>query len=179
MPPEYCEFSVCFNEKCRPWLEKHHPDLLTNAPPMPEITEKIEKMTVSSKKNDESDDEDSDDDDAKPKLSAAAALRAKSSLNTNNAILIRKEQRSRNKYVTAVKGCEQFGLDLKKVAKSLSKKFASSASVVKMPDTTQEIQIQGDVSMELAEYLVAEFPSIEEKTVYFVDNKTNKKTKAF
>jgi len=213
MPPEYCEFSSCFAEKCRAWLEKHHPELLTDG----DVTAKVATLSVEEKKdteekkdskadkkaataadnkhkhkakpaakhthddddeddNDDDDDDDDDDEDAKPKGSAAAAIRTKGVLATG--VYIRKEQRSKHKYITSVKGMDAFGCDLKKAAKSFSKKFACSASVVKVNEGGQEIQIQGDVSLELPDFIVAEFKEVNKSQLFFMD-KANKKTKCF
>ena len=178
--------------------------------------------------DDEEDDEDEDDDDeeeAKPaKATSAAAIRSKPVLSTG--VYIRKEQRSKHKYITSVKGMDAFGCDLKKAAKSFSKKsepsdtiriapqphtsqltplslrctilmsgcchrclclsvfvctfirFACSASVVKVNEGGQEIQIQGDVSLDLPDFIVTEFKEVPKKELYFID-KANKKTRAF
>ena len=72
--------------------------------------------------DDDEDDEDEDEEDAKPKGSAAAAIRTKPVQATG--VFIRKEQRSKHKYITSVKGMDAFGCDLKKVAKAFSKKSA-------------------------------------------------------
>jgi len=212
MPPEYCEFSVCFAEKCRAWLEKNHPELLAEG----DITAQLSNVAVSSRKEekadmkkpeekkavvadkrkkkpavddedgDEDDDEDEDDDDddddddgdskPKPASSAAAAIRSKAPATLG--VLIRKEQRSKHKYITSVKGMESFGCDLKKAAKAFSKKFACSASVVKVTEGGLEIQIQGDVQMELPDFIVQEFKSVDKTAIYFMD-KANKKTRCF
>ena len=183
MPPEYCEFSACYADRCKPWLEKHHPELLrkaayTRGPDIAghsvtlslillsslrllsvrclaesDVTAKVATLSVEEKKdteekkdskadkkaadkkkakpaNDEDDedeeDEDEDDDEgeAKPKGSAAAAIRSKGVQATG--VFIRKEQRSKHKYITSVKGMDAFGCDLKKAAKAFSKKYATN-----------------------------------------------------
>ena len=97
---------------------------------------KADKKTADKKKakpaddedDDDEDDEDDDDDDeeAKPKGSAAAAIRSKGVVATG--VFIRKEQRSKHKYITSVKGMDAFGSDLKKVAKAFSKKYSASTT---------------------------------------------------
>ena len=46
-------------------------------------------------------------------------------------VLIKRVERNKRKYVTAVSGLEAHGLDLKKVAKEWGKKFATGSSVTK------------------------------------------------
>jgi density-regulated protein DRP1 len=93
-------------------------------------------------------------------------------------VFIRKEARSKHKYITSVKGLDGFGCDLKKAAKSFSKKFACSASVVKLADGGLEIQIQGDVLTELPDFIIAEFRGVDKSALFFMD-KANKKTRCF
>ncbi|KAL8796931.1 MAG: hypothetical protein Q9195_000702, partial [Heterodermia aff. obscurata] len=46
-------------------------------------------------------------------------------------VLIKRVERNKRKFVTAVSGLEAHGLDLKKVAKEWGKKFATGSSVTK------------------------------------------------
>ena len=57
-------------------------------------------------------------------------------------------------------------------------RFACSASVVKVTEGGQEIQIQGDVSLDLPDFIVTEFKEIPKTQLYFMD-KANKKTRCF
>lgn len=90
----------------------------------------------------ESDDSDSDLDDLplKPKTKLGGASPAIKS------VLISTLARQKHKHITQVRGLELHGVDLKKAAKSFSKKFACSASVTKLQAGGNEIAIQGDVS---------------------------------
>jgi density-regulated protein len=57
-------------------------------------------------------------------------------------VLIKRVSRSGKKYVTAISGLDQFGLDLKKVSKEFGKKFATGSSVTKLPSGGSEIVVQ-------------------------------------
>lgn len=57
-------------------------------------------------------------------------------------------------------------------------RFACSASVVKVNEGGQEIQIQGDVSLDLPDFIVGEFKEVPKTQLYFMD-KANKKTRCF
>lgn len=50
----------------------------------------------------------------------------------SSKVLIKRVERNKRKYVTAVSGLEAHGLDLKKVAKDFGKKFATGSSVTKV-----------------------------------------------
>jgi len=66
---------------------------------------------------------------------------------------------------------ETYGLKLKVVAKTLSKKFACSASVVK--GLEPEIHIQGDLQYELPIFLVEKF-EVDRSKMFFIQ-KTGKR----
>ena len=73
---------------------------------------------------------------------------------------------------------ENFGLDLKKVAKDLGKKFPTGSSVTKVASGGEEIVVQGDVSEDLEEFLVEKYPDIPEDNIELVDDKKLKKKAA-
>lgn len=77
--------------------------------------------------------------------------------------------------MTAVSGLEAFGLENKKVAKDLGKKFATGASVTKVPSGGEEIVVQGDVSEEIEEFLVEKYGVIPEENIELVEDKKKKK----
>lgn len=72
-------------------------------------------------------------------------------------------------------GLEAHGLDLKKVAKELGKKFATGSSVTKTPSGTEEITVQGDVSDDLFEWLIdVHGDKVPEDNVELVEDKKKK-----
>ena len=77
--------------------------------------------------------------------------------------------------MTAVSGLEAFGLENKKMAKELGKKFATGASVTKVPSGGEEIVVQGDVSEEIEEWLCEKYPVIPEDNIELVEDKKKKK----
>jgi density-regulated protein DRP1 len=77
--------------------------------------------------------------------------------------------------VTAVIGLEAFGLELKKVAKDLGKKFATGSSVTKTASGSEEIVVQGDVSDEIEEFLLEKYADlIPEDNIELVEDKKKK-----
>ena len=88
---------------------------------------------------------------------------------------IKRVERNKRKYVTAVSGLEAFGLDLKKVAKDFGKKFATGSSVTKTAAGGEEIVVQGDVSEEIEEFLVENYEGrVPEDNIELVEDKKKK-----
>lgn len=87
-------------------------------------------------------------------------------------MIIKRVERNKRKYVTAVSGLEAFGLDLKKVAKDFGKKFATGSSVTKTAAGSEEIVVQGDVSEEIEEFLVENYDGkVPEDNIELVEDK--------
>jgi translation initiation factor 1 (eIF-1/SUI1) len=61
------------------------------------------------------------------------------------------------------------------VAKDLGKKFATGASVTKLPGGGDEIVVQGDVSIELEEFLLEKYKQIPKDHIELVEDKKKKK----
>ena len=89
----------------------------------------------------------------------------------SSKILIKRVERNKRKYVTAVSGLEAHGLDLKKVAKDFGKKFATGSSVTKTASGGEEIVVQGDLSDEIYEWVVEGYEGIPEENVECVEDK--------
>jgi density-regulated protein DRP1 len=90
-------------------------------------------------------------------------------------VTIKRVERNKRKYVTAVSGLEAFGLDLKKVAKDFGKKFATGSSVTKTAAGGEEIVVQGDVSEEIEEFLVENYDGkVPEDNIELVEDKKKK-----
>ena len=93
--------------------------------------------------------------DAAKKEARALALETKSHEAKRTAkIQIKRVERHKRKYVTAVSGLEAHGLDLKKVAKEWGKKFATGSSVTKTASGAEEVVVQGDNSDDILEWIV-------------------------
>ncbi|KFH43596.1 Translation machinery-associated protein-like protein [Hapsidospora chrysogenum ATCC 11550] len=122
--------------------------------------------------------------DAEKKAAKAEAAEAKQADKlAKSVITIKRIERNKKKFVTAVVGLETFGLDLKKassepVAKELGKKFATGSSVTKIPSGGEEIVVQGDVSEDLEEFLLDKYEEIPEDNIELVDEKKKKKAAA-
>lgn len=69
-------------------------------------------------------------------------------------------------------------MDLKKVAKDFGKKFATGASVTKVPGAGEEIVVQGDVSDEIEEFLLEKYKDIPEDNIELIEDKKKKSATA-
>lgn len=89
-------------------------------------------------------------------------------------MLIKRVERNKRKYVTAVSGLEAHGLDLKKVAKDFGKKFATGSSVTKTASGGEEIVVQGDLSDEIYDWITETYGDIPEENVDCIEDKKKK-----
>jgi density-regulated protein DRP1 len=115
--------------------------------------------------------------DSQKKAAKAATAEARRAEElASSKILIKRIERNKRKYVTAVQGLEAFGLDIKKVAKDFGKKFATGSSVTKIPGGGEEITVQGDLSEDILEFLVEKYDEVPEDNVELIEDKKKKKT---
>jgi density-regulated protein DRP1 len=110
-----------------------------------------------------------------PPAEAASAEARRAEELASSKILIKRIERNKRKYVTAVQGLEAFGLDIKKVAKDFGKKFATGSSVTKIPGGGEEITVQGDLSEDILEFLVDKYEEVPEDNVELIEDKKKKK----
>ncbi|XP_031481285.1 translation machinery-associated protein 22-like isoform X2 [Nymphaea colorata] len=75
-------------------------------------------------------------------------------------IIIEKVVRNKRKCVTIVKDLELFGVKLSEASKKLGKKFATGASVVKGPTEKDQIDVQGDISYDIVEFITETWPDV-------------------
>lgn len=81
------------------------------------------------------------------------------------------ETRNKRKSVTHIRGMEQFGLDLKKVAKLFASKYACGCSVTKNASGQDEIVIQGDFVDDLLDFIPDEWPEVPDEQIDYVEKK--------
>jgi density-regulated protein DRP1 len=166
LPLEYCEYMPCF-EKCKDWLAEHHPSLyaelyLSKDNQNLELGEAQRNVvqTASSKRG------------GKAAVKDEAKIKEKIEAQRSSAtITIRKYDRSKRKAMTIVKGLDEAGgVDLKKAAKRFAGKFACGAAVTE--DTIKgglEITIQGDVVVELRDFILQEYPNINSEQIHLLE----------
>ncbi|OSS51045.1 hypothetical protein B5807_04057 [Epicoccum nigrum] len=167
LPPEYCEFGGT-TKKCEEWLEKTHPDMHTKLYSQEALAQNLSALSVDAQKRAEKD-------AAKKANKAASAAQREAETRASSKITIKRIERTKRKYVTAVSGLEAFGLDIKKVSKDFGKKFATGASVTKLPGGGEEITVQGDLSEDIEEFILEKYREVPEGNIELVEDKKKSK----
>ncbi|KAJ9157786.1 Translation machinery-associated protein 22 [Pleurostoma richardsiae] len=166
LPPEYCEYGGTV-KKCQDWLQKNHPEMYSRIWSPEALAEATASLSVEAQKRAEKDAQ-------KKAAKAEAAEQKQADKRANSVVTIKRIERNKRKYVTAVSGLEAFGLELKKVAKDFGKKFATGSSVTKTPSGGEEIVVQGDVSDDIEEFLLEKYKQIPEDNIELVEDKKKK-----
>jgi density-regulated protein DRP1 len=113
--------------------------------------------------------------DAQKKAAKAATIESREAeKRATSKILIKRIERNKRKYVTAIQGLENFGFDLKKLAKEFGKKFATGSSVTKIPGGGEEITVQGDLAYDIEEFVLETYKDIPEDNVEVIEEKKKK-----
>ncbi|KAK2449473.1 translation machinery-associated protein [Trifolium repens] len=167
LPPEYCEFGSDF-EKCKPWLIQNVPNLYpnllneANVKEADKVTDKLQGTGISGSS-------DGAASSAKPeevKRLPGGKIKKKD----KQEVIIEKVVRNKRKSITTVKGLELFGVKLSDASKKLGKKFATGASVVKGPTEKEQIDVQGDISYDIVEFITDTWPDVPEKAIFFIED---------
>jgi len=166
LPPEYCEFGGT-TKKCEDWLKSNHPDVHATIYSEEALAANMTSLSVAAQERAEKD-------AAKKAAKASASESREAEKRATSKVLIKRVERNKRKYVTAVQGLDAFGLDIKKVAKDFGKKFATGSSVTKIPGGGEEITVQGDLSAEIEEYVLDTWPDIPEDNVETIEEKKKK-----
>ncbi|CAM6023438.1 unnamed protein product [Sphagnum balticum] len=161
LPAEYCEFGPDF-EKCKPWLIKNAPELY------PDLVKDLGENkwswmcvflhssgTTSDGKKDE-----------EVKRLPGGKVKKKE----KPEVVVEKIVRNKRKCVTIIKGLDMFGIKLSDASKKLGKKFASGASVVKGPTEKDQIDVQGDIMYDLAEFITETWQNVPESAIYYIED---------
>ncbi|KAK8056688.1 RNA binding protein [Apiospora rasikravindrae] len=166
----YCEYGGTA-KKCQDWLQKAHPSMYEQIWSPEALEAATANLSVAAQERAAK--------DAKKKAAQAEKAEQKQADKmANSVITIKRVERNKRKFVTAVSGLEAFGLELKKVAKEFGKKFATGSSVTKLPSGGEEIVVQGDVSDEIEEFLLEKYKDIPEDNIELVDDKKKKSSAA-
>lgn len=113
--------------------------------------------------------------DAQKKAAKAEAQEAREEeKRATSKVVIKRVERNKRKHVTCITGLEAHGMDLKKIAKDLGKKFATGSSVTKVASGGEEITVQGDLSDDIFDWLQENHPKIPEDNIELVEDKKKK-----
>jgi len=78
---------------------------------------------------------------------------------------ISRVQRNKRKYVTIITGLDKFGVKLPEASKLFAKKFSCGSSVVKAPNGDDEIDVQGDFTDDIIEFLMEKWEVPEDSII--------------
>lgn len=173
LPAEYCEFGPDF-EKCKPWLIKNapelYPDLLKEASEKEadKVSEQLQSVGISSGAGNETapSGQTSTSKQEEVKRLPGGKIKKKE----KQEVIIEKVVRNKRKCITIVKGLDLFGIKLGDASKKLGKKFATGASVVKGPTDKEQIDVQGDISYDIVEFVTDTWPDVPETAIYFIED---------
>ncbi|KAK8535401.1 hypothetical protein V6N13_081536 [Hibiscus sabdariffa] len=167
LPPEYCEFGPEF-DKCKPWLILNAPDLYpdllqaANANEADKVSDQLQSTGISSADSGGS----SEAKQEEVKRLPGGKIKKKE----KKEVIIEKVVRNKRKCITTVKGLELFGVKLSDASKKLGKKFATGASVVKGPTDKEQIDVQGDISYDIVEFITETWPDVLETSIFFIED---------
>ncbi|KAF2432963.1 density-regulated protein DRP1 [Tothia fuscella] len=166
LPPEYCEFGGT-TKKCEEWLNANHSDLHAKIYSEDAVTANLSTLSVKAQERAEK--------DAQKKAAKAETLEAREAeKRASSKVLIKRIERNKRKYVTCIQGLENFGMDIKKIAKEFGKKFATGSSVTKIPGGGEEITVQGDLAYDIEEFVLETYKDIPEDNVEVIEEKKKK-----
>ncbi|KDO80119.1 hypothetical protein CISIN_1g028409mg [Citrus sinensis] len=169
LPAEYCEFGPDF-EKCKPWLIKNapelYPDLLkeANEKEAEKVSGQLQLFGLSSGGADgATSGQTSSSKQEEVKRLPGGKIKKKE----RQEVVIEKVVRNKRKCITIVKGLDLFGVKLSDASKKLGKKFATGASVVKGPTEKEQIDVQGDISYDIVEFITDTWPAVISLSIFF------------
>ncbi|KAJ5131673.1 hypothetical protein N7448_005831 [Penicillium atrosanguineum] len=169
LPPEYCEFGGTA-KKCEDWLKEKHSDLWEGLYSTDAVTANLSTLSVSAQER-------AAKDAAKKEAKAAQSEARDAEKKAASKVLIKRVERNKRKYVTVLLGLEVFGLENKKIAKDLGKKFATGSSMTRSPAGAEEITVQGDVSDDVREWLLeVHGDKVPAANIELIEDKKKKKT---
>ena len=114
-------------------------------------------------------------DAAKKEAKAALAEARDAERKAASKVQIKRVERNKRKHVTVIAGLEVYGLENKKVAKDLGKKFATGSSVTRSAAGNEEITVQGDVSDDVQFWLLEVYgKEIPEANIEIIEDKKKK-----
>ena len=145
---------------------------LTNTPITEAVTANLSTLSVSAQER-------AAKDAAKKEAKAAQSEARDIERKAASKIYIKRVERNKRKHVTVIMGLEVFGMENKKIAKDLGKKFATGSSMTRAPSGAEEITVQGDVSEDVKEWLLdVHGDKVPEANIEFIEDKKKKKADA-
>lgn len=174
-PPEYCEFTGKL-KRCKVWLQQNHPDLFTKLYGETDSVDAVGTKLAESSIGEERE-EKLEKDLLKLQVKQENREQRELAMKLSSKVVIKREARTKKKFILAISGLEVFEIDMKKLAKTFASKFATGCSVSKNVEKKEEIVIQGDVLEGVEKYIHAllEEKGLKDVKVETIDTKKKKK----
>lgn len=175
-PPDYCEFTGKL-KRCKLWLKENHPDLFAKYygegdTEVDAVGSKLAESSIGEER------EEKLEKDLK-RLQTKQENRDQRELakKLSSKVIIKREARTKKKFILAISGLEVFDVDMKKLAKTFASKFATGCSVSKNAEKKEEIVLQGDVLEAVEKYIhtLLEEKGVKDVKVETIDTKKKKK----
>lgn len=168
-PPEYCEFGLSFN-RCKQWLNENHQELFNQLYSEEALANATSTLSLEKEKA-------ISDDLAKKQQKEEAKRERELAKKLSSKVIIKRIERNKRKHIISISGLEVFDVELKKLSKQLSSKFATGCSITKTADKKEEILVQGDLSDEAKEFIenLLKEKGLDEVKVEQIDDKKLKK----
>jgi len=169
-PPEYSEYLDSFSHAL-PWLYANCPELVLTS----KKKKTVEEYVASLENKEEI--EMASHNSKRGGAGRPNKQLKKSGKKIDSFVTVERSQRQKRKFVTSVVGLDTFDIKLKEAAKKLGKKLACGASINKLPNGMQSIDIQGDYMYELPEIILEYYPDIPKAKISVISE--GKKSPAF
>ncbi|CAI1515437.1 hypothetical protein SEUBUCD646_0J02130 [Saccharomyces eubayanus] len=181
-PPDYCEFSGKL-KRCKVWLSENHPDLYAQLYGTEEnAQEEVEAVTTKLAESSigEAREEKLEKDLLRIQKKQENKEQRELAKKLSSKVIIKREARTKKKFIVAISGLEVFDIDMKKLAKTFASRFATGCSVSKNVEKKEEVVIQGDVMDEVETYIhsLLEEKGMKDVKVETIDAKKKKKPAA-
>ncbi|CCC69758.1 hypothetical protein NCAS_0D01770 [Naumovozyma castellii] len=175
-PPEYCEFTGKL-KRCKVWLKENHPDLFTKLygddnGDVAAVAGKLAESSIGEERE-----EKLEKDLLKLQTKQENREQRELAKKLSSKVIIKREARTKRKFIIAISGLEVFEIDMKKLAKTFASKFATGCSVSKNAEKKEEIVIQGDVLEAVEAYIhsLLKEKGLKDVKVETIDTKMKKK----
>ncbi|KAI9018283.1 eukaryotic translation initiation factor 1-like protein [Hyaloraphidium curvatum] len=167
LPPEFCEFDAKTLPRCKAWLKEHHGDVYDVLYAADAAAEQLSRASLA--EGEEPSGPAPEQATAEPKKDSG---KSKDKKKKTPKVVIETVSRNKRKHVTIVVGLDAFDIDLKKAAKTFANKFACGSSVTKNAEGKDEIVVQGEFAVEIAEMLEDLYSNVPPEAITIKEPKT-------
>lgn len=178
-PIDYCEFSGKL-KRCKVWLKENHADLYDKLYSEDDAAAASLSAKLAESSIGEAREEKLEKDLQKLQTKQENKEQRELAKKLSSKVIVKREARTKRKYIVAISGLEVFEIDMKKLAKTFASKFATGCSVSKNAEKKEEVVVQGDVLDEVVAYIhsLLEEKGMKDVKVETIDTKKKKKPEA-